>query len=132
VDNLSFTVKRGVVTGFLGPNGAGTTMRMILGLDRPTRGSVTVNGKLYRDLPAPMHEVGALLDAKAVQGGCTAFQHLKWMAQANRIDSSRIHQVLDIVGLTDAAGRTVGGLSLGMSPRLGIAAALLGGTRGSA
>jgi ABC-2 type transport system ATP-binding protein len=94
VDNLSFTVKRGVVTGFLGPNGAGTTMRMILGLDRPTRGSVTVNGKLYRDLPAPMHEVGALLDAKAVQGGCTAFQHLKWMAQANRIDSSRIHQVL--------------------------------------
>lgn len=128
VDNLSFTVRPGVVTGFLGPNGAGksTTMRMILGLDRPTSGSVTVNGKSYRGLPAPMFEVGALLDAKAVQGGRTAYQHLKWLAQANQIDSSRINEVLDIVGLTDVSRRSVGGFSLGMFQRLGIASALLG------
>jgi ABC-2 type transport system ATP-binding protein len=128
VDNLSFAIKPGVVTGFLGPNGAGksTTMRMILGLDRPTRGSVTVNGKSYKDLPAPIHEVGALLDAKAVQGGRTAYQHLKWLAQANQVNSSRIDEVLDVVGLTGVARRTVGGFSLGMSQRLGIASALLG------
>jgi ABC-2 type transport system ATP-binding protein len=128
VDNLSFAIKPGVVTGFLGPNGAGksTTMRMILGLDRPTRGSVTVNGKSYKDLPAPIHEVGALLDAKAVQGGRTAYQHLKWLAQANQVNSSRIDEVLDVVGLTGVARRTIGGFSLGMSQRLGIASALLG------
>ncbi len=128
VDNLSFTITPGIVTGFLGPNGAGksTTMRMILGLDNPTSGSVTVNGKTYRDLPAPMREVGALLDAKAVHGGRTAWQHLRWLAQAGGIHRRRIDEVLDTVGLTGVAGKKVGGFSLGMSQRLGIAAALLG------
>lgn len=128
VDHLSFSVRPGVVTGFLGPNGAGksTTMRMILGLDRPTGGSVTVNGHSYADLPAPMHEIGSLLDAKAIQGGRTAGQHLRWVAQASRIPRRRVDEVLEIVGLTDVATRRVGGFSLGMSQRLGIATALLG------
>jgi ABC-2 type transport system ATP-binding protein len=128
VDNLSFAITPGVVTGFLGPNGSGksTTMRMILGLDNPTAGSVTINGKAYRDLPAPMREVGALLDAKAIHGGRTARQHLRWVAQAAGIPKGRIDDVLDTVGLTDVAGKKVGGFSLGMSQRLGIATALLG------
>jgi ABC-2 type transport system ATP-binding protein len=99
---------------------------MILGLDRPTRGSVTVNGQSYADLPAPMHEVGSLLDAKAIQGGRTAYQHLRWVAQASRIPRRRVGEVLEIVGLTDVTHRRVGGFSFGMSQRLGIATALLG------
>jgi len=128
VDRLSFTVKPGIVTGFLGPNGAGktTTMRIILGLDHPTSGSVTVEGRKYADLAAPMHEVGALLDAKAIQGGRSARSHLAWLAKAGGIPKKRVDEVLDLVGLTDVAGRKVGGFSLGMSQRLGIAAALLG------
>jgi ABC-2 type transport system ATP-binding protein len=131
VDHLTFTVQPGIVTGFLGPNGAGktTTMRMILGLDRPTSGSVTVNGRSYRDLPAPMREVGALLDAKAIQGGRTARQHLRWMVRAGSLPSRRVDEVLDMVGLTDVADRGVGGFSLGMSQRLGLATALLGDPR---
>ena len=131
VDHLSFTVQPGIVTGFLGPNGAGktTTMRMILGLDRPTSGSVTVNGRSYHDLPAPMQEVGALLDAKAIQGGRTARQHLRWMVKAGGLPSKRVDEVLDMVGLTDVADRSVGGFSLGMSQRLGLATALLGDPR---
>jgi ABC-2 type transport system ATP-binding protein len=128
VDNLSFDITPGVVTGFLGPNGAGksTTMRMILGLDQPSAGSVTVNGRSYRDNPAPMREVGALLDAKAVVGGRSAENHLRWLAQAGGIPRARVGEVLDIVGLTDVAGKRIGGFSLGMYQRLGIAAALLG------
>ncbi len=131
VDHLSFTVQPGIVTGFLGPNGAGktTTMRMILGLDQPTSGSVTVNGRSYHDLPAPMQEVGALLDAKAIQGGRTARQHLRWMVKAGGLPATRIDEVLDMVGLTDVADRSVGGFSLGMSQRLGLATALLGNPR---
>jgi len=128
VHSLSFDIKPGVVTGFLGPNGAGksTTMRMILGLDAPSGGSVTVNGKAYRDLPAPMREVGALLDAKAVHGSRTAYRHLRWVAQAGGLPRGRVDEVLDTVGLTDVAGKKVGGFSLGMYQRLGIATALLG------
>jgi ABC-2 type transport system ATP-binding protein len=131
VDHLSFTVQPGIVTGFLGPNGAGktTTMRMILGLDRPTSGSVTVNGRSYHDLPAPMQEVGALLDAKAIQGGRTAREHLRWMAVAAGLPGKRVDDVLDLVGLTEVAGRMAGSFSLGMSQRLGIATALLGDPR---
>jgi ABC-2 type transport system ATP-binding protein len=127
VDHLSFTVKPGIVTGFLGPNGAGktTTMRMMLGLDRPSSGEVTVNGRAYRSMPAPMHEVGALLDAKAAHGGHTAYQHLRWLARAGGISPRRVEDVLELVGLSEVAGRRVGGFSLGMYQRLGIAAALL-------
>ena len=128
VDHLSFTVTPGIVTGFLGPNGAGktTTMRMILGLDRPSSGTVTVNGRSYRDVAAPMHQIGALLDAKAANGGHSARQHLGWIARAGGISAARVDEVLDLVGLSDVAGRRVGGFSLGMYQRLGIAAALLG------
>jgi ABC-2 type transport system ATP-binding protein len=128
VDDLSFDVKPGMVTGFLGPNGAGktTTMRMILGLDHPNAGQVTVGGRHYRDLPAPLHEVGALLDAKAVHGGRTAYNHLLCLAQSNGIPKSRVGEVLAIVGLETVARRRAGGFSLGMGQRLGIAAALLG------
>ncbi len=131
VDGLTFDIKPGVVTGFLGPNGAGktTTLRMILGLDRPTEGTVTVAGRAYRDLAAPMHEVGALLDAKAVHGKRSARQHLRWLARAGGLPDTRVEQVLAEVGLGDVAGRRVGGFSLGMSQRLGIAAALLGNPR---
>jgi ABC-2 type transport system ATP-binding protein len=131
VDRLSFTVRPGIVTGFLGANGAGktTTMRMILGLDAPTSGSATVNGHAYRDIAAPMQEVGALLDAKAVNGGCTAYQHLRWLASAGGIARARIDEVLAVVGLSSVASRRVGGFSLGMYQRLGIAAALLGDPR---
>src|SRR6188768_1828491 len=100
VDHLSFAVKPGIVTGFLGPNGAGktTTMRMILGLDAPTSGEVTVNGQAYRNVSAPMRRVGALLDARAANGGHTARQHLGWLARAGSIPQSRVDEVLDLVG----------------------------------
>jgi ABC-2 type transport system ATP-binding protein len=128
VNDLSFSIRPGLVTGFLGPNGAGktTTMRMILGLDAPTEGSVTVDGRGYRDLPAPMREVGALLDAKAVHGGRPARDHLLCLALSNGIARSRVDEVLRLVGLEDVARRRTKGFSLGMSQRLGIAAALLG------
>jgi len=128
VDDLSFTVQPGRVTGFLGPNGAGktTTMRMILGLDRPTAGSVTVNGKPFAELYSAMREVGALLDAKAVHGGRSAYKHLLCLAQTNSIPRSRVDEVIGIVGLEDVARKRSKGFSLGMSQRLGIAAALLG------
>jgi ABC-2 type transport system ATP-binding protein len=128
VDDLSFTVRPGVVTGFLGPNGAGksTTMRMILGLDAPTRGSVTVNGKPYRQHPAPLREVGALLDARSVHPGRSAHHHLLAIAQTCGIGRSRVDEVIDAVGLREVAHRRAGGFSLGMGQRLGIAAALLG------
>ncbi len=128
VNDVSFTVQPGRVTGFLGPNGAGksTTMRLILGLDRPTSGSVIVNGRPYGELPAPLREVGALLDPKALDGGRSASNHLRWLADSNRIDHRRIEEVLDTVGLEDVADQRVGTFSLGMNQRLGIAAALLG------
>ena len=128
VDDLSFQIKPGQVTGFLGPNGAGktTTMRMIIGLDAPATGSVTINGRMYRDLPAPLTEVGALLDAKALHGGRSAYHHLRVLALSNGLPVSRVAEVLRIVGLQDVAGRRAGGFSLGMSQRLGVAGALLG------
>ncbi|QXV60731.1 ABC transporter ATP-binding protein [Amycolatopsis sp. TNS106] len=128
VNDLSFSVASGEVTGFLGPNGAGksTTMRMILGLDNPTAGQVRIGGKLYRELKDPLRTVGALLDAKWVHPNRSARAHLQWMARSNRIPASRVDEVLDIVGLTSVAGKRAGGFSLGMSQRLGIAAALLG------
>jgi ABC-2 type transport system ATP-binding protein len=128
VDDLSFRLKPGQVTGFLGPNGAGktTTMRMILGLDAPTRGQVTIGGRLYRDLPAPLTEVGALIDAKALHGGRSAYNHLKVLALSNGLPVSRVDDVLRIVGLESVARRRAGGFSLGMGQRLGIAGALLG------
>jgi ABC-2 type transport system ATP-binding protein len=128
VHDLDFTVEPGVVTGFLGPNGAGksTTMRLIVGLDRPTAGSVTVNGKPYREHAAPLHEVGLLLEAKAVHTGRSAYNHLLALAQTNNIPRSRVDELVDLVGLHDVARKRVGGFSLGMGQRLGIAAALLG------
>jgi ABC-2 type transport system ATP-binding protein len=128
VDDIDFTVQPGRVTGFLGPNGAGksTTMRMVLGLDRPTSGSVTVNGRRYADAPAPLREVGALLEARALHPGRSARDHLRWLAVSNRIPSGRVDEVLDLVGLTAVAGQRVGRFSLGMGQRLGIAAALIG------
>ena len=128
VHGLSFTVRPGVVTGFLGPNGAGksTTMRMILGLDRPTTGAVTVAGRSYADLPAPMREVGALLDAKAVDGARTARAHLGWLVRAGGLAARRVTEVLELTGLSEVADQRIGGFSLGMSQRLGIATALLG------
>ena len=128
VDEVSFAVQPGRVTGFLGPNGAGksTTMRMILGLDTPSSGSVLVNGKPYRELTDPLRSVGALLDAKAIVGGRSAANHLTWLADSNGIARRRVSEVLDIVGLSDVAGKRVGTFSLGMNQRLGIAAALLG------
>jgi ABC-2 type transport system ATP-binding protein len=128
VDRLSFTIRPGMVTGFLGPNGAGktTTMRMILGLDRPTAGSVTVNGKPFTGLFSAMREVGALLDATAVHGGRSAHSHLLCLAQTNAIPRGRVDEVLGIVGLADVARKRSKGFSLGMRQRLGIAAALLG------
>jgi ABC-2 type transport system ATP-binding protein len=128
VNNLSFAVATGKVTGFLGPNGAGksTTMRMILGLDNPTSGQVLIGGKRYHELKDPLRTVGALLDAKWVHPNRSARAHLSWMAKSNRIPTARVEEVLDIVGLTSVAGKRAGGFSLGMSQRLGIAAALLG------
>jgi ABC-2 type transport system ATP-binding protein len=128
VDDLSFTVRPGQVTGFLGPNGAGksTTMRMIVGLDTPSAGRVTVNGKPFRQLDHPMREVGALLDAKAIHGGRTAYNHLLCLAQSNNLPRRRVGEVLELVGLTEVARKRSKGFSLGMGQRLGIAAALLG------
>jgi ABC-2 type transport system ATP-binding protein len=128
VDNLSFEVQPGVVTGFLGPNGAGktTTMRLILGLAGPDQGSATINGVRYQQLRTPMREVGALLDAKSYHPGRKARDHLLALAQAGRIPSRRVGEVLDLVGLSDVAGRKAGTFSLGMAQRLGIAATLLG------
>ena len=131
VDDLSFDVQPGSVTGFLGPNGAGktTTMRMIVGLDRPTRGSVTIDGRSYKDLPVPLQEVGALLDAKAFNGGRSGYHHLLCLAQADGIPKRRVDEVLAIVGMESAAKRRAKAFSLGMGQRLGIAAALLGDPR---
>ncbi len=128
VDDVSFVVRPGRVTGFLGPNGAGksTTMRMVLGLDAPSAGSVLIDGKPYGELADPLRSVGALLDAKAIVGGRSAANHLKWLADSNGISRRRVGEVLDIVGLSDVAGKRVGTFSLGMNQRLGIAAALLG------
>ena len=128
VDDLSFTVKPGIVTGFLGPNGAGksTTMRLILGLDRPSAGWATVNGRAYRDFEAPLHEVGALLEARAIHTGRSAYNHLLAQAQTHAIGRDRVDEVIRLVGLESVARKRVGGFSLGMGQRLGIAAALLG------
>ena len=128
VDDLSFTVKPGIVTGFLGPNGAGksTTMRMILGLDQPTSGAALIEGKPYRELKTPLRTVGALLDAKWVHPNRSARAHLQWMAASNGIPKSRVDEVLGLVGLSEVAGKKAGGFSLGMSQRLGLAGALLG------
>ncbi|MDH6133099.1 ABC-2 type transport system ATP-binding protein [Kitasatospora sp. MAA4] len=128
VDGLSFQVPQGVVTGFLGPNGAGksTTMRMILDLDRPTSGRVTIDGKHYGQLSEPLKYIGALLEAQAVHPGRTAYNHLLWLAQSNRIPIRRVDEVLALVGLTEVARKRARGFSLGMGQRLGIASALLG------
>ncbi len=129
--SLSFTIAPGTVTGFLGPNGAGksTTMRMIMGLDRPTSGTVTVNGKPYRQHRAPLREVGALLEASAVHPGRSARSHLRTMAATHNIKASRVSEVIEMTGLAGVATKRVGGFSLGMGQRLGIAAALLGDPR---
>ena len=128
VDDLSFEVRPGVVTGFLGPNGSGksTTMRMVMGLDRPDSGAVTIDGKRFGDLRWPLREVGALLEAKALHPGRSAANHLLALAQTNSIPKSRVGEVLELVGLEGVARRKVGKFSLGMSQRLGIASALLG------
>jgi len=128
VDGLTFSVRPGIVTGFLGPNGSGksTTMRLIIGLDRPTAGDVTVNGKHYRDHDAPLHQVGALLEARTVHTGRSAYNHLLALAQTHGIPRRRVEELIDLVGLRDVAKQRVGKFSLGMGQRLGIAAALLG------
>jgi ABC-2 type transport system ATP-binding protein len=128
VSDITFSVRPGAVTGFLGPNGAGksTTMRMVVGLDRPTAGNVTVNGRRYADHTAPLHEVGALLDAKAVHTGRSAENHLLAMAATHGIPKRRVTDVIELTGLESVARKRVGGFSLGMGQRLGIAAALLG------
>jgi ABC-2 type transport system ATP-binding protein len=131
VDGLSFVVQPGTVTGFLGPNGAGksTTMRMIAGLDEPTTGRVTVNGRDYRSAAAPMGELGVLLEAKAVHTGRSARNHLLALAQTNGVTRQRVDEVIDLVGLREVAGKRVSGFSLGMGQRLGVASALLGNPR---
>jgi ABC-2 type transport system ATP-binding protein len=128
VDRLSFTVRPGVVTGFLGPNGSGksTTMRMIMGLDRPSGGTTTVNGRPYGHIRRPLHEVGALLDAKAMHSGRSGYHHLLCVAQSNGISRRRVVECLDLVGLSDVGRKRARTLSLGMGQRLGIATALLG------
>jgi len=128
VSDLSFTVKPGIVTGFLGPNGAGksTTMRLIVGLDAPNDGEVTVNGRHYASFQAPLHEVGLLLEARSVHGGRSAYNHLLTLAQTHGIRRARVEQLIDLVGLAGVAHKRAGGFSLGMGQRLGIAAALLG------
>jgi ABC-2 type transport system ATP-binding protein len=128
VDGLSFAVRPGQVTGFLGPNGAGksTTMRLILGLDHPNAGTATIDGRRYRDLVEPLRVVGALLEAKAVHPGRSASDHLLVLAQTQGLPSQRVEEVLELVGLREVAGKRVGGFSLGMGQRLGLAAALLG------
>ncbi|HYZ56577.1 MAG TPA: ATP-binding cassette domain-containing protein [Streptosporangiaceae bacterium] len=128
VDGLNFVVQPGIVTGFLGPNGAGksTTMRMIAGLDEPSKGSVRVNGRNYRSAVAPMAELGILLEAKAMHTGRSARNHLLALAMTNGISRRRVDEVIDMVGLREVAGKRVGGFSLGMGQRLGVASALLG------
>jgi ABC-2 type transport system ATP-binding protein len=128
VDGLSFTVKPGIVTGFLGPNGSGksTTMRLILGLDAPSAGDVQVNGKHYRDHSAPLHEVGALLEARSVHTGRSAYNHLLALAQTHGLPRSRVDEMIDLVGLHEVARKRADQFSLGMGQRLGIAAAMLG------
>lgn len=128
VDDITATVQPGKVTGFLGPNGAGksTTMRMIMGLDRPSSGGATINGKRYAELSSPLTEVGALLDAKAVHTGRSAYNHLLAMAATHGIPKRRVDEVIGLTGLDSVAGKRVGGFSLGMGQRLGIAAAMLG------
>jgi ABC-2 type transport system ATP-binding protein len=128
VDGLSFTVRPGIVTGFVGPNGAGksTTMRIVLGLDAPDAGTALVNGRPYVELERPLCEVGALLDANAVHPGRPAREHLRWLAASNGLPRRRVDEVLDLVGLARVGRRRAGGFSLGMLQRLGIAAALLG------
>ena len=128
IDGLTFTVQPGIVTGFLGPNGSGksTTMRLILGLDAPTDGDVTVNGRHYRDHPSPLYEVGALLEARSVHTGRSAYNHLLALAQTHGIPKRRVTELIDLVGLHDVARKRSGQFSLGMGQRLGIAAALLG------
>ena len=128
VDDLSFDVAPGVVTGFLGPNGSGksTTMRVMLGLDRPTKGQTSINGRAYHDFAAPLREVGAQLDAKSVHPGRSARNHLRALAASNSIPVSRVDEVLEFAGISAVADKKVGGFSLGMSQRLGIAAAILG------
>jgi ABC-2 type transport system ATP-binding protein len=131
VDGLSFAVRPGRVTGFLGPNGAGksTTMRLLLGLDHPNTGTATIHGKRYRDLVEPLRVVGALLEAKAVHTGRSAYNHLLVLAQTQGLPRKRVDEVIDLVGLRDVADKRAGGFSLGMSQRLGLAAALLGDPR---
>jgi ABC-2 type transport system ATP-binding protein len=131
VDDLTFEIRPGIVTGFLGPNGAGksTTMRMILGLDAPTSGTVLIDGQRYRDLPAPLSHIGAMLEARAIHTGRSAFNHLLAMAQTHGIPRSRVREVIELVGLQDVARKRVGAFSLGMGQRLGIASALLGDPR---
>jgi ABC-2 type transport system ATP-binding protein len=128
VDDLTFTVRPGVVTGFLGPNGAGksTTMRMMVGLDAPTSGSITINGRGYVEHPAPLQEIGALLDARAVHSGRSAYNHLRAIGATTGIPKRRVDEVIDLVGLQSVAHKRAGNFSLGMGQRLGIAAALLG------
>jgi len=128
VDGVSFTIRPGVVTGFLGPNGAGksTTMRMVVGLDRPTSGSVSVNGKDYSSSRAPLHEVGVLLEARAVHTSRSAYNHMKVLAATHGISTRRVTEVLDMVGLAEVGRKRAGAFSLGMGQRLGIASALLG------
>jgi ABC-2 type transport system ATP-binding protein len=128
VNDISFAVRPGIVTGFLGPNGSGksTTMRLILGLDAPTAGDVLVNGKHYRDHAAPLHEVGALLEARSVHTGRSAYNHLLALAQTHGISRRRVNELIDLVGLHDVARKRAGQFSLGMGQRLGIATALLG------
>ncbi|MFF3981290.1 ABC transporter ATP-binding protein [Streptomyces sp. NPDC001828] len=128
VSDLSFTVRPGIVTGFLGPNGAGksTTMRMLLGLDAPTSGRAVVNGRSYAEHRAPLHEVGAMLEARAIHTGRSAYNHLLALAATTGIPAARVNEVIDLVGLREVAKKRVGGFSLGMGQRLGIASALLG------
>ena len=128
VDDISFTVRPGIVTGFLGPNGSGksTTMRLILGLDAPTKGDVTVNGRHYADHAAPLHEVGALLEARSIHTGRSATNHLRALAKTHGISRRRVDELINLVGLHDVGRKRAGKFSLGMGQRLGIAAALLG------
>ncbi len=128
VDDLTFQVRPGIVTGFLGPNGAGksTTMRLILGLDAPTAGEASIDGRVYRDLRAPLHEVGAMLEAHAIHTGRSAYNHLLALAQTHGIPRGRVQELIELVGLGEVARKRVGGFSLGMGQRLGVAAALLG------
>ncbi|MFL5910295.1 MAG: ABC transporter ATP-binding protein [Gaiellaceae bacterium] len=128
VEDLTFTVRPGIVTGFLGPNGAGksTMMRVMLGLDAPTSGRARINGRDYRDLEAPMHEIGAMLEARAIHTGRSAYHHLLALAQTHGIPKRRVHELIDLVGLHEVAGKRAGQFSLGMGQRLGIATALLG------